>query len=89
MRSIRIENVTKLLNSEVILESLSLTIPAGKFFALLGPSGCGKTTILRLIAGFESVDGGKIFWVMKTSQINRLINAGFTQFFKTMHYFRI
>lgn len=61
MRSIRIENVTKLLNGEVILDSISLTIPAGKFFALLGPSGCGKTTILRLIAGFEQVDGGNIF----------------------------
>jgi spermidine/putrescine transport system ATP-binding protein len=42
------------------LENFSLTVPEGKFFALLGPSGCGKTTILRLIGGFETVDSGTI-----------------------------
>jgi len=61
MRNIRIENVTKSFKDEVILENLSLTIPSGKFFALLGPSGSGKTTLLRLIAGLEQVDSGKIF----------------------------
>jgi spermidine/putrescine transport system ATP-binding protein len=44
----------------VVFEHINLTIPAGQFFALLGPSGCGKTTILRLIAGFETVDEGSI-----------------------------
>ena len=61
MRSIKLENITKSFNGELILENISLTIPAGKFFALLGPSGCGKTTLLRLIGGFEAVDSGKIF----------------------------
>lgn len=61
MRSIRLENVFKSLNNESILENISLTIPAGKFFALLGPSGSGKTTLLRLIAGFDEVDSGKIY----------------------------
>jgi len=61
MRSIRIENVTKFFNGEVVLDNLSLNIPSGKFFALLGPSGSGKTTLLRLIGGFEKVDKGKIF----------------------------
>ncbi len=61
MKNIRIENVTKSYNGEVVFENLSLTIPGGKFFALLGPSGCGKTTLLRLIGGFEAVDSGKIF----------------------------
>lgn len=61
MKSIRIENVSKALNGEPILEHLSLTIPAGKFFVLLGPSGSGKTTLLRLIGGFETVDSGKIY----------------------------
>jgi spermidine/putrescine transport system ATP-binding protein len=61
MRSIRIENVTKKYNGELIFERLNLTIPGGKFFALLGPSGCGKTTLLRLIGGFERVDSGRIY----------------------------
>lgn len=61
MKSIRLENVAKSLNGELILDRLSLTIPAGKFFVLLGPSGCGKTTLLRLIGGFETVDSGSIF----------------------------
>ena len=61
MRSIKLDNVTKIFNGEVILENLNLTIPSGKFFALLGPSGSGKTTILRLVAGLEQPDAGKIF----------------------------
>ncbi|HJM68642.1 MAG TPA: ABC transporter ATP-binding protein [Candidatus Babeliales bacterium] len=61
MNGIRLENVTKLYGDEPVLQNLNLEIPSGKFFALLGPSGCGKTTILRLIAGFESVDSGNIF----------------------------
>ncbi len=61
MRSIQLKNITKSYQGDIILENLNLTIPEGKFFALLGPSGCGKTTILRLIAGFETVDSGAIF----------------------------
>lgn len=61
MRNIRIENLTKSYNGELILDHLNLNIPSGKFFALLGPSGSGKTTLLRLIAGFEIVDSGEIY----------------------------
>lgn len=61
MRQIRFENVSKSFEDEDIITDLSLTIPSGKFFALLGPSGCGKTTLLRLIAGLESVDSGRIY----------------------------
>jgi spermidine/putrescine transport system ATP-binding protein len=61
MRSIRFENVSKSFDGELILDRLNLEIPAGQFFVLLGPSGCGKTTILRVLAGLESVDSGKIF----------------------------
>ncbi|MFH1831996.1 MAG: ABC transporter ATP-binding protein [bacterium] len=61
MRSIRLESVTKLFENEVILDKLSLEIPSGQFFALLGPSGCGKTTLLRLIAGLETVDSGRLY----------------------------
>jgi len=61
MRKIRFENVSKMLDGEQIIRNLDLEIPGGKFFALLGPSGCGKTTLLRLVAGLESVDSGKIY----------------------------
>lgn len=61
MRYIRLERVSKSYDDEVILDNLSLQIPLGQFFALLGPSGCGKTTVLRLLAGLEKVDAGKIF----------------------------
>lgn len=60
MRSIVLKGVSKSIHGGVIIPGLSLTIPAGKFFALLGPSGCGKTTLLRLIAGLEKVDNGQI-----------------------------
>lgn len=61
MRSIRLEKACKSKNGHTILSDLTLTIPSGEFFALLGPSGCGKTTLLRLIAGLERLDSGKIF----------------------------
>jgi spermidine/putrescine transport system ATP-binding protein len=46
---------------KTVVHDLSLKIGAGEFFSLLGPSGCGKTTTLRMIAGLEKVDGGRIF----------------------------
>lgn len=60
MRSVELRGVSKSFDGEVTVNNVSLTIPSGKFFALLGPSGCGKTTILRLIGGFETVDSGEI-----------------------------
>jgi spermidine/putrescine transport system ATP-binding protein len=61
MRNVELKNVSKSYDGELILDKLNLTIPSGKFFALLGPSGCGKTTILRLIGGFEQVDSGSLY----------------------------
>ena len=61
MRQIRLEKIKKSYQGDLILDGLNLTIPAGKFFALLGPSGSGKTTLLRLIGGFETVESGKIY----------------------------
>ncbi|MES2122834.1 MAG: ABC transporter ATP-binding protein [Chlamydiota bacterium] len=61
MRSIKLERLKKTINGGMIIPEVTLHIPAGKFFALLGPSGCGKTTLLRLIAGLEKADAGKIF----------------------------
>ena len=54
------ENVVKKYGESVIIPDLSLEIQEGEFFTLLGPSGCGKTTLLRMIAGFNSIEGGVI-----------------------------
>jgi putrescine transport system ATP-binding protein len=57
---VRFEAVSKHFSGIAAVEGLTLDIFAGEFFALLGPSGCGKTTLLRLLAGFETADEGRI-----------------------------
>ena len=57
---LRIDAVVKKFGRFKAVDRLSLDIRAGEFFALLGPSGCGKTTLLRMIAGFEAPDEGRI-----------------------------
>jgi putrescine transport system ATP-binding protein len=57
---LRIEGLSKLFGDVTAVDHLSLDIHQGEFFALLGPSGCGKTTLLRLIAGFERPNAGRI-----------------------------
>jgi iron(III) transport system ATP-binding protein len=54
------ETVSKQFGGTRAVEGVSLAIAHGEFFALVGPSGCGKTTLLRLVAGFESPDGGTV-----------------------------
>lgn len=58
--SISIQNVVKRYDKLTIIPNLSLDIKNGEFFTLLGPSGCGKTTLLRMIAGFNSIEDGEI-----------------------------
>ena len=60
MPLLRIEAVVKKFGASRAVDGLSLDIRAGEFFALLGPSGCGKTTLLRMLAGFETPDEGRI-----------------------------
>jgi len=52
--------VHKAFGDLVVLQGLSLEVPAGRTTALLGPSGCGKSTLLRVLAGFVPVDGGTV-----------------------------
>lgn len=62
MTQIKIDAVTKSFNGVKALDDVSLDLDSGSFTALLGPSGCGKTTLLRLIAGFERPDRGRILF---------------------------
>ena len=57
---LRIVGVTKRFGAFTAVDDLTLTVPAGSFFALLGPSGCGKTTTLRMVAGLEKPTDGRI-----------------------------
>ena len=58
--SIDIDKVVKKYGDTVVVNGLSVDIMPGEFFTLLGPSGCGKTTLLRMIIGFNSIEGGTI-----------------------------
>ena len=60
MAYVRLVNVTKKFGSVTAVDNLSISIERGECFSMLGPSGCGKTTTLRMIAGFEDLDGGEI-----------------------------
>lgn len=59
---IKIDNALKKYGDNVVISNLDLEIKKGEFFTLLGPSGCGKTTLLRMIAGFNSIEGGDFYF---------------------------
>jgi spermidine/putrescine transport system ATP-binding protein len=57
---VELSDLVKRFDDVTAVDGISVDIPAGEFFSLLGPSGCGKTTTLRMIAGFERPDAGRI-----------------------------
>ncbi len=67
---IELKNISKSFNSESILNNFNFTLHENKFITILGPSGSGKTTIIKLIAGFESVDSGEI--ILNGVKVNSL-----------------
>src|SRR6266487_692007 len=82
--AIALEDVTKRFGRVDAVDSVTLTIGQGEFFSLLGPSGCGKTTTLRMIAGFEVPDEGRIVLqgkdVTAVSANHRKVNMVFQQY---------
>ena len=67
---ITIKHALKKYGDNVIIPDLNVEIKPGEFFTLLGPSGCGKTTLLRMIAGFNTIEGGDFYFGDK--RINNL-----------------
>ena len=60
MTGLILENVEKFYGSACAVQDVNLHLPEGKLVCFLGPSGCGKTTLLRMIAGLETLTGGEI-----------------------------
>ena len=59
-----LENLTHVYGNLQTLKGLSLSVEPGEVVSLLGPSGCGKTTLLRLIAGLEQIESGRILLLL-------------------------
>src|SRR5712691_7102618 len=68
--AIALEGVSKGFGKVAAVQDVTLAIEEGEFFSLLGPSGCGKTTSLRMIAGFEEPDEGRI--VLQGEDVTRV-----------------
>lgn len=62
MSKIIIKNAVKNYGNKTVIKNINLSINDGEFFTLLGPSGCGKTTLLRMIAGFNSIEDGEFYF---------------------------
>jgi spermidine/putrescine transport system ATP-binding protein len=82
--AIALEDVSRRFGKVAAVDNVSLSIGEGEFFSLLGPSGCGKTTTLRMIAGFEMPDEGRIILqgrdVTSVSANKRPVNLVFQQY---------
>lgn len=60
--SVTFRNLTKRYGDNTAVDGIDFSIKEGEFFTILGPSGCGKTTLLRMIAGFNSIEDGQILF---------------------------
>ena len=83
-KGLRIKNICKTFGDVKALDDVTLTVRPGEFFTLLGPSGCGKTTLLRIIAGLELADSGKVFSdgqdITGLAAIKRQVNTVFQSY---------
>ncbi len=81
---VQLAGIRKCFDGKEVIPHLDLTINNGEFLTLLGPSGCGKTTVLRLIAGLETVDSGRIMLdnedITHVPAENRYVNTVFQSY---------
>ncbi len=81
---VQLAGIRKCFDGKEVIPQLDLTIKNGEFLTLLGPSGCGKTTVLRLIAGLETVDSGRIMLdnedITYVPAENRYVNTVFQSY---------
>ncbi|MFN2340787.1 MAG: ATP-binding cassette domain-containing protein [Halanaerobium sp.] len=73
-KHLEIANITKTFGREIALNDINFSVDKGEFVSILGPSGCGKTTLLRIIAGLETPNQGKVY--LKDKEITNLPPAG-------------
>lgn len=81
---IKIRDAIKRYGDVTVIDGLSLDVKKGEFFTLLGPSGCGKTTLLRMIAGFNTIEGGDFYfgerWINDLDPAKRNIGMVFQNY---------
>lgn len=86
---VQLAGIRKCFDGKEVIPQLDLTINNGEFLTLLGPSGCGKTTVLRLIAGLETVDSGRIMLdnedITHVPAENRYVNTVFQSYALSPH----
>ncbi|ERK57180.1 putative glutamine ABC transporter, ATP-binding protein GlnQ [Gemella bergeri ATCC 700627] len=69
---LELKNICKTYNDRQIISNLNLTVEDGKILAIVGPSGGGKTTLLRMLAGLETIDSGEIIYNDENLPLNEL-----------------
>ena len=75
---LELRNINKGFGEKQILSNFSLRIPEKQILAIVGPSGGGKTTLLRMLAGLETIDSGQIFYNGEPLELDELEKRNFT-----------
>lgn len=84
---LELKNISKKFKDKEILSNFNLKVEENKILAIVGPSGGGKTTLLRMLAGLESIDSGEIIFNGENLPLNELEKEIFlVSYFKTFNY---
>ena len=77
---LELKNITKKFGDKVIFDGFDLTITSGEVVAIAGPSGGGKTTLLRMLAGLETIDAGQVIFDGEVVELDALITRNLLGF---------